>query len=71
MGSSPDFAVFGHPEVKTTGIWVRENLRGMSDTLANKVWFGKALDAERDGDGGSTRRSSPARECFVVVGLGF
>ena len=32
--SSPDFAVSGHPEVKTTGIWVRENRRGIRDALA-------------------------------------
>ena len=31
--SSPDFVVSGHPEVKTAGIWVRENLRGMRDAL--------------------------------------
>ena len=31
--SSPDFAVFGHPEVKTAGIWVREDLHGMRDAL--------------------------------------
>ena len=48
-----------------------EGLRGARDPLVGSARCDGDRAWLRDGDGGSTRRSSPARECFVVLGLGF
>ena len=68
---SPESSNLGPPGVKTTGTWVRKELRGMHDSPGPKAGHGKALGRSCDGGGGSEWRRSPARASLGSSGLGF
>ena len=68
VGNSPDFTETGALGVKSTWVWIWDDQCVIH--LGQKKGYGGALGGVRDGSGGSAGRSSPARVCSHVSGLG-
>ena len=70
VGNSLDFTETSAPGVKSTRVWIWDDQRAMRHPPGPKTGYSGALGGVSDGSGGSARRSSPARVCSRVSGLG-
>jgi hypothetical protein len=58
---SSESSNLGPPGVKTTGAWVRKELRGMRDSPGPKAGHERVCGGASSDGGGSARRGSPAQ----------